>query len=206
MKLYIYPGAPSPERVVQMLRHKGVELDTEIVDLKSGEQLKSPYREINPRCTVPALVLDDGSCLTEVIAICMYLDSQYPDKPVFGTNDLERAQVVNWMHRIFTEGFMAVAEALRNSSPGMKHRALAGPDNLEQIPELAERGKQRLPYLFSNLNAALEGRKFLVGNNLSQADIDAFVTCNFAGWVKCKPSLELAHLQNWQSHIAELLS
>lgn len=206
MKLYIFPGAPSPERVVQMLKYKGVELDTVSIDLTTGEQLKSPFRDINPRCTVPALVLDDGSCLTEVIAICMYLDSQFPEKPVFGRNDLERAQIVNWMHRIFTEGFMAVAEVLRNTSPGMKGRALAGPDNLEQIPALAERGRQRLPYLFGHLDAALEGRDFLVGNTLSQADIDGFVTCSFARWVKVQPGEELKNLKAWRERVGALLA
>ncbi len=205
MKLYIYPGAPSPERVKLMLQYKGVELDTESVDIMSGEQLKEPFRSINPRCTVPALVLDDGTCLSEVIAICLYLDSQFPERPVFGSNDLERAQVVNWMHRIFTEGFTAVAEALRNSSPGMKHRALPGPVNLEQIPELAERGRKRLPLLFNDLNEHLEGRQFIVGETLTQADIDAFVTCNFSGWVKAKPSEELNHLHAWKERVGGIL-
>lgn len=206
MKLYIYPGAPSPERVVLMLKYKGIELDTESVDLMSGEQLQQAFRDINPRCTVPALVLDDGNCLSEVIAICLYLDSQFPEKPVFGTNDLERAQVVNWMHRIFTDGFMAVAEALRNSSPGMKHRALPGPDNLEQIPELAERGRRRLPFFFKSLDDHLADREFIVGDQLSQADIDAYVTCNFSGWVKAKPSEELTQLHDWKQRIASLLN
>lgn len=201
MKLYVFPGAPSPERVVLMLKYKGVELDTEIVDLRSAKQLEEPYRSINPRCTVPALVLDDGSCLTEVIAICMYLDSQFPEKPVFGTNDTERATVVNWMHRIFCEGFTAAAEALRNSSPAMKQRALAGPDNIEQIPELAERGRQRLAIFFDQLNSHLENRSYIVGEALSQADIDAFVVLNFSSWVKVQPTPEQAHLAQWKERI-----
>lgn len=206
MKLYTYPSAPSPMRVELMLQYKGVSLDSEIIDMRIGEQLQAPYRSINPRCTTPALVLEDGTLLTEVIAICLYLDSQYPDKPVFGRNDLERALVINWMHRIFTEGFLACAEALRNASPGMKNRALTGPDDFEQIPALAERGRKRLPLLFNELNQHLQNRRFVVGEALSQADIDALVIVRFSGWIKLQPGDDLTHLQAWRARVEEMLS
>ncbi|MDX1496015.1 MAG: glutathione S-transferase family protein [Salinisphaeraceae bacterium] len=205
MKLYSFPTAPNPMRVELMLKYKGVQVETEHVDLRNGEQLQAAYRKINPRCTAPALLLDDGTLLTEVIAICLYLDSQFPGRPVFGSNDSERAQVVNWMHRIFTDGFMAAAEALRNSSPGMKDRALPGPQNLEQIPALAERGRQRLPGFFEDLNDRLEGRDFIVGDALSQADIDAFVVCSFAGWIKIQPAENLSNVAAWRERVGSTL-
>lgn len=205
MKLYTFSSAPNPTRLGLMLKYKGITLDTEEVDLRSGAQLQDAYRSINPRCTVPALVLDDGSCLSEVIAICLYLDSQCPDKPVFGSSDLERAQVVNWIHRIFMEGFLAVAEVLRNGSPGMKDRALPGPDNIPQIPELAERGRQRLPLFFNNLDAHMQNREFIVGDALSQADIDAYVVCDFAGWVKMRPDESLTSLAAWRQRLQGIL-
>lgn len=205
MKLYSFPSAPNPMRVDLMLRYKGVQVDTETVDLRSGEQLQPDYRNINPRCTAPALLLDDGTLLTEVIAICLYLDSVFPSNPVFGRNDQERAEVINWVHRIFTDGFLAAAEVLRNSSPGMKDRALPGPHNLEQIPALAERGRQRLPWFFEDLNQQLQGRDFIVGDALSQADIDAYVVCSFSGWVKIQPEESLTALSNWRSRVAGLL-
>ncbi len=200
MKLYTYPGAPSPMRVELMLKYKGVNIDHEVVDLRAGDQLRDPFRSLNPRCSVPALIAEDGSCLTEVIAICLYLDELFPQKPVCGRDSLERAKIVNWMHRIFTDGFMAAAEALRNSSPNMKDRALPGPENLPQIPELAERGQKRLASFMSKLDEHLQsnGGTFIVGKSLTQADIDAFVTVNFAGWVKIKPPEGCEALLRWK--------
>ncbi|HSN71270.1 MAG TPA: glutathione S-transferase family protein [Steroidobacteraceae bacterium] len=205
MKLYSFPGAPSPMRVELMLKYKGVELETEIVNIRDGAQFDPSFREVNPRCTVPALLLDDGSCLSEVIAICLFLDGRYPEPSVFGTNDVERAHVVNWMHRIYNEGFLPAAEALRNSSEAMKKRALPGPDDIEQIPALAERGRQRLPVFFGLLDAHLADRRFLVGDQLSQADIDAWVVLYFARWVKITPPETLGFLANWRQRVGQLV-
>ncbi len=206
MKLYTFPGAPSPMRVELMLRYKQVELDVEVVNIRAGDQMREPFRSINPRCTVPALIAEDGSCLSEVIAICQYLEDQFPDKPVFGANSLERAHIVNWMHRIFVEGFLAAAEALRNGSPNMKDRAMPGPENVPQIPELAERGLTRLRIFMHTLDTHLRERSFLVGTKLSQADIDAHVVVNFAAWVKVSPPAECEALIQWKSRTDQLLA
>ena len=205
MKYYTYPKAPNPLRVGHLLKYKGIEVETVFVDIGTGAHMQPPFSDINTRLTLPALETDDGTVLTEVIAITQYLDSVYPDKPLFGSNDLERAQIVDWMHRIFLDGILAVGEALRNSSPGMKHRALPGSVNIEQIPELAERGLNRLPTFFSNLDAHLADRDFIVGNSLSQADIDAFVAVAFSGWVKVQPSEELKQLAAWKERVAALV-
>jgi len=205
MKLYTFPGAPSPMRVELMLAYKGVSLDSETVNLREGGQFHESFRAINPRCSVPALVLEDGTCLSEVIAICLYLDSQYPEPPVFGRNDLQRAQVVNWMHRIYNEGFVAAAEVLRNSSEAFRNRALPGPEDITQITELAERGRYRLPVFFDVLDRHLEDRDFIVGEALSQADIDAWVVLYFARWIKCLPDESLTRLQAWRPRVARLI-
>jgi len=204
VQLYSFPGAPSPMRVELMLNYKGVSVPTEIVDIRQAAQFTAAYRRINPRCTVPALVLDDGSCLSEVIAICLYLESRFPDMPVFGTSDSERAHVVNWMHRIFNEGFLPAAELLRNTSEAFRNRALPGPDDIEQIPALAERGRRRLAVFFQSIDSALAEREFLVGDQLSQADIDAWVAIYFARWTKTSPSDEMTRLAGWRQRVAEL--
>ena len=204
VQLYSFPGAPSPMRVELMLKYKGVSVPTEIVDIRAAAQFTAAYRSINPRCTVPALVLDDGSCLSEVIAICLYLDSRFPEKSVFGASEIERAHVINWMHRIFNEGFVPAAEALRNTSESLRNRALPGPDDVEQIPALAERGRRRLPTFFETIDRALADRAFLVGDQLSQADIDAWVAIYFAKWSKVTPPASLARLAAWRSRVASL--
>ncbi len=78
MKFYDCTTAPSPRRVRIFMAEKGIEIPTVQVDLRNGEQLSDAFRKINPRCTVPVLELDDGTCLNETLAICHYLESQYP--------------------------------------------------------------------------------------------------------------------------------
>lgn len=184
MKLYTFDAAPNPRRLGMFLHYKGVSLDTEQVDLMKQEQFNESFKAVNPDSSVPALQLDDGTVLIDVVAICLYLDSQYPDKPLMGRSDLERAQIIGWMHRIFLNGLMSVAEMLRNQGDAFKGRALPGPTPCEQIPELVTRGQLRLQAFFNSINSHLVGRDYVVGEALSQADIDVVATCEFAGWVK----------------------
>ncbi len=96
MKFYDCKTAPSPRRVRIFLAEKGIEIETVQVDLGSGEQFADAFREINPDCVVPALQLDDGSCLSEVIAICHYLEAKHPEPALLGTTDEERAHILMW--------------------------------------------------------------------------------------------------------------
>lgn len=184
MKLFTFDVAPNPRRLGMFLQYKGVNLDTQQIDLMKQEQLTDSFKAINSDCSVPTLQLDDGSVLIDVIAICLYLDALHPDKPLMGRNDLERAQIVGWMHRIFLNGLMSVAEMLRNQGEAFKGRALPGQAPCEQIPELVVRGQQRLQTFFGAIDSHLVGREYIVGDALSQADIDVVATCEFAGWVK----------------------
>lgn len=198
MKLYTYDPAPSPQRLAQFMKYKGIEIDTQQIDMAGGEHLGDAYRAIVPERTVPALVLDDGTVLAEVIGICTYLEALYPEKPLFGSTPLEKGLVTSWDSKVLSMLFMAVAEALRNSSPGFKNRALPGELDLEQIPELAERGKKRLMWGWEQFDKSLgDGRQWLAGDNFSFADIDLAVCAGFSGWVKCSPPAELGHLHNY---------
>jgi glutathione S-transferase len=198
MKLYTYDAAPSPQRLAALMKYKGIEIETQQVDMMTGEHLGDEYKALVPAQTVPALILDDGTALSEVIGICTYLDALYPEKPMFGTTPLEKAQVISWDFKIMNTLFMAVAEALRNASPGFKGRALPGPLDVEQIPELAERGKMRLMWGWEQFDQALaDGRQWLAGDNFSFADTDLVVCAGFSGWVKCTPPQELTHLHDY---------
>lgn len=195
MKLYTYDPAPSPQRVANFMKYKGIEIDSEQVDMGTGEHLQDAYKAIVPDQTVPALVLDDGTVLSEVIGIITYLDNLYPEKPLLGTTPLEKAMVTTWTSKIYSMLFMSIADALRNASPGFKDRALPGPLDLEQIPELAERGRKRLIWAWEEIDRQLADRPWIAGDKFSFADIDLMVCVGFSGWVKCKPSEELKNLQ-----------
>ncbi len=206
MKLYTFEGAPNPRRVDLYLQYKGIELEQVKVNIRNQEQFSEPFKQLNPGCTVPVLEVVDGEVLVDAVSICLYLDSLYPDKPMFGSSALEQAAIVGWDHRIFVEGFTAVAEILRNQNEAFKHRALPGLLDIEQIPELVGRGRERLHDFFARLDKHLSGREFIVGKTISFADIDALVVCDFAGWVQEKIPAEAEYLQSWYRRVSLQLS
>ncbi len=197
MKLYTYDPAPNPRRLGLFMHYKGIVLDTIQVDLRKGEQLGDAYRRVNPDITVPALVLDDGTVLTEVIGICTYLEGLYPDKPLLGTAPLEKALVISWDHNLFMTITMAIAGMLRNRSEAFRNRALPGPLDVPQIPELVERGRLQLQHALPRLDAHLAKSRWLAGENFTFADIDLLVAVDFMGWVKESVPQECAHVRAW---------
>ncbi|HEV6964802.1 glutathione S-transferase [Roseateles sp.] len=196
--LYDCATAPSPRRARIFLAEKGVPHETVPVDLRSGEQLGEDFRRINPQCTVPALVTEEGAVLTDNAGIAAYLEARYPEPPLLGRTPLERAEIASWQWRVEFEGLMAVAEALRNGSPAMAGRALPGPVDYAQIPALAERGLARLQHFLAVLNAHLEGRDFIAAGQFSVADITAVVAVDFARVVKVRPGEAHPHLLRWR--------
>jgi glutathione S-transferase len=201
--LYDCSTAPSPRRARILLAEKGVAHATIQVDLRNREQLGEAFRAINPRCTVPVLRTDEGALLTDNAGIAAYAEARWPDPPLLGTTPLEKAEVASWNARIETEGFMAVAEALRNSAPAMADRALTGPVNFPQIPALAERGVLRARQFIDMFDAHLTGRDFVVGDRLSLADISAAVVVDFARVVKVKPGEQHPNLLRWRAALAQ---
>lgn len=204
--LYDCATAPSPRRARILLAEKGVAHETVEVDLRTGEQLSDAYRQVNPQCTVPALRTDEGALLTDNAAIAAYLEARFPEPPLLGRTPMEKAEIASWQWRVEFEGLMAIAEALRNSSPAMANRALPGPANYAQIPELAQRGLARLQQFFVTLNDHLAGRDFIATDRLSIADITAVVAVDFARVVKVKPSEHHPHLQRWRAAMAQRAS
>ena len=202
LTLYDCPTAPSPRRARILLAEKGVAHATVNIDLGRGEQLGQAYRAINPLCTVPALRLDDGQLLTDNAAIAAYVEAQYPHPPLLGSTPLDKAQIASWHWRIEFEGLMAIADALRNSSPAMVNRSLPGPVDYAQIPQLAQRGLARLQRFFEALDAQLAGRETVAGSGFSIADIAAVVTLDFARVVRVKPGEQHAHLRRWREAMA----
>ncbi len=202
MKLYDYKAAPNPRRTRVFIAEKGLEIPTEQVDLGNGEQFSEAFRAVNPRCTVPVLALDDGTRITEAIAICRYLEELHPEPPLFGRAALERAQVTMWEQRVLLDGLAAVAESFRNRSRGFVDRALPGPDEVAQIPELVERGRARALRFWAELDGDLAGREFVAGEAFSMADINALVMVDFAGWIKLEIPAELGNLRRWHETVS----
>ena len=201
--LYDCATAPSPRCARILLAEKGVAHETVEVDLRNGEQLSDAYRNVNPQCTVPALRTDEGLLLTDNAAIAAYLEARFPQPPLMGNTPQEKAEIASWNWRIEFEGLLAIAEALRNGAPAMANRALPGPVDYPQIPELAHRGLARVQQFFVTLNDRLAGRDFIAADRFSIADITAVVAVDFARVVKVKPGEQHPHLQRWRLALAQ---
>lgn len=202
MKFYDCSTAPSPRRVRIFAAEKGIDLDTEQVDLASGEQFSEEYRRINPDCVVPALVLDDGTVITEVIAICQYLEELQPQPSLLGETPEARALVTMWNMKVEQQGLWPTAESFRNVVKGLKGRALPGPDGYEQIPELAERGRARSEAFFKRLDRQLGDHEFVAGPSFSIADISALVVSDFAKRLRIPLPGDGSHFERWYAAVS----
>lgn len=206
MKLYDYETAPSPRKVRVFLAKKGIELETIQVNLRQKEQFSDWYRQKNPNCTVPSLELDDGTVLCESEAICRYLEEIYPNPPLFGRTTIERALVNEWLQRIDLEGYIPIANFIRNHSDAFKDHALPGPQPVEQIPALVERERDRAQQFFFTINDTLEvNNPWLLGKYFSILDIFAFVTLEFAQKCQLQPEEELNALEIWLQKMRDSL-
>lgn len=93
--------APSPWIVWIFANEKGIEMERRIVDLLSRENRREPFTaNVSPFGELPAIVLDDGTAITEITAICEYLEEIHPEPSLIGTTPVERAQTRMWVRRI----------------------------------------------------------------------------------------------------------
>ena len=197
MIFYDCSTAPSPRRARMFMSEKGIGIETREVNIGKGDQLSPEFLAVNPRATVPVLVTDDGTALTENLAIAVYLEEMFPETPMMGRTAEERALVMMWNAICEAQGGMPIADALRNSNPHMKGRATTGPVNFDQIPELAERGRQRVAMFFDMLEERLGDSPFLAGDTFTMADITGYVFCDFARVIRMPIPESHPALQAW---------
>lgn len=184
MIFYDCSTAPSPRRARMFMVEKGIEIETRQINIGKGEQLSPAFLAVNPSATVPVLVTEDGTTLSENIAIAAYLEEKFPDTPLMGGTADERALVLMWNAICEAQGGMPIADALRNSNPHMKGRAIPGPNNYDQIPELAARGLARVAEFYALLEERLSQSAYLASDSFTMADITGFVFCDFARVIK----------------------
>lgn len=181
MKLYNWQVAPNPRRVRMFMAEKGIEVETVDVGEPGSPKLTDAFLAGNPHRIVPALELDDGTVIGEAPVICRYLESLHPDPPLLGRDPEEQAVVGMWERKCELEGLQACAEILRNKVRAFAGRALPGYTvPIEQIPELAERGKVRLEAFYEKLDRRLGECRYLAGDDFTFADITGFVAVEMA--------------------------
>ena len=203
MKIYEYKIAPNPLRVQMFLSEKDINVETVQVDVRNGENRKEEYLSINPKGGVPSLALDDGTVITESIAICRYFEAIKPEPSLFGNTPEEKGLIEMWSRRTDIEGISSVADALRNFSENFKDRAVPDPRETKQIPELAKRGVMLANRYLDDANEKLEKSEYLAGDKFSMADINLYVLLYFANWVKVKPKKEHTNLIRWKELVSK---
>lgn len=127
MTLFHSNSSPNSRRVRMFIAEKGIELPTRVVNMGEREQFSDWFKAINPRQQLPALQLEDGSSIAEVLAIWRYLEEMYPEPALLGSTPKEKALVTMWERRAELDGFAPTMEGVRNAAAGLKGRALSGP-------------------------------------------------------------------------------
>lgn len=191
MKLYTSHRAPNPRRVRWVMAEKGV-TDVQIVevDLLAGEHRTPEYRAKIGVPHVPALELDDGTCISESIAICRYLEALHPEPNLFGRDPQEQAVIEMWTRRC--EIYLANPMMLnvRFSHPALA--ALEAPQ-----PQVAEYSRVGAEKFMKTLDRRLADHEFIATDRFTIADIVAVVGLDFARLIKYRPPEGLEHLARW---------
>jgi len=199
--LYDVKTAPSPRRVRIFLAEKNINVEVIQVNTAEGEHLKEEFLKLNPWATVPVIKLDNGTCISEAIACCRYLEEAYPNPPLMGVDPSEKAIISMWEHRMEWDGFLPVAEFLRNTVERLKNRGLTGTLNFNQIPALAERGKKRIAHFHDFLDKRLAESKFIATDKYSIADITAQVSIDFAQRAGVSIPEDKENILRWHSNV-----
>lgn len=172
MKLHDFAHAPSSQRVRVFLAEKGIELETEQLDVRGGAQFQEPFTSMNPFHCVPFLELDDGTVIAESVSICRYLEELHPEPSLFGTTPEARGVIDMWNRRVELDGLMPILHAVRNHVPMFAGRVVPGTRNdLPQAPEMATRGKEMMAVFLDRLGPQLDSNPFIAGGDFSIADI-----------------------------------
>ena len=197
MKLYDSARAPNPRRVRVFLAEKGLSVPTEQVDIATLAHKSPEYTAINPLQRLPALALDDGTIITESMAICRYFEALRPEPPLFGRGAREAALTEMWNRRVEFHLFANVAAVFRHLHPAMKEL------EVPQVPEWGEVNKPRVLDFLGFLDGELKDRLFIVDDHYSVADITALVAIDFMKPAKLTVPEEMRNLRRWHAQVSE---
>lgn len=196
MKIIEDARAPNPRRVRIFLAEKGVAMDYEQVDITQFEHKQPGFTELNSLQQVPVLVLDDGSVISESMAICRYFEEVQPEPALMGVGPEGKARTEMWARRMELNLLFPVAQIFRHLHPAMKEM------EKPQVPQWAEVNRPRVLTMLSLLNEELDARPFIAGNEYSVADITALVAVGFMKPAKIERPDNLPNLDRWHSEVS----
>lgn len=194
MKLYTNRFAPSPRRVRMYAAEKGIALELVEIDIASGEIAQPAYLEVNPLGEVPTLELDDGTRLTESMAICRFLEELHPGNPLFGRTPAERAEVNRWCDRLLFRMYVPTTHVFKHTHPFWAGRVV-------QLPQWGELQRDAVLAEYAALDARLATSEHVAGDAFTMADVVAFTTLEFGKPSKLRAPDSLAHVQRWYAAV-----
>ena len=196
MILYDYPGGPNPRRVRIFLAEKGITVPMETVDILKRRNRQPDFLEKNPTGGIPILELDDGTCISESVAICRYFEELHPEPPLFGTGAKERAIIEMWLRRVELNLMVPIGMVWVHGHPLTAKL-------IRQIPEAAAQNRVRTAMGYKLLNDQLAENAFIAGDTYSVVDAVALATYDFgAGLVGVPPEDGLTHLARWHAAVS----
>ena len=196
MKLFDGGKAPNPRRVRVFLAEKGIEVPLAPVDMGAMGHRAPEVADRNPLRRLPVLELDDGTIITESVAICRYFEETNPKPPLFGVGALGKAKVEEWQRRMELYLMMPVAHAFRHIHPAMKEW---------EVPQIAEWGEANKPKaldFLSLLDRELAGREFAAGDAYSIADITGLIAIDFMKLARLAVPEDLANVRRWHGALS----
>ena len=196
MRLYDGGRAANPRRVRIFLAEKGITVPIEPIDLGKLQQRSETYSSVNPMQRVPALVLDDGTVITELMAICRYFEALQPEPPLFGRGALDSALIEMWSRRVEFHLYLPVSYLFQHLHPAMK--VMVDP----QVPAWGEANKPRVLEFLRFLDGELKERPYVAGKEFTVADITTLVSVDFMKVSKLTVPEELANLRRWHTEVS----
>jgi glutathione S-transferase len=169
---------------------------TEQVDIMTFQHKTPEYTAINPLQRMPALVLDDGTVITESMAICRYFETLQPEPALFGKGATEIALVEMWNRRAEINFFANVAAVFRHLHPAMKEL------EVPQVPAYAEAMRPRAIWFLELLDRELASREFIASEHYSVADITALVAVDFMKPARLVMPDGLANVKRWHAAVS----
>ena len=197
MKLYNSVG-PNPHVVRMFMAERGIEVPTEAIDIMKGENREPAYLEKNPHGQSPALMLDDGSLVTEITAICEYLDETHPGDSLIGSTPEERAQTRRWTRWVDLKIVEPMTTAFRGAEglPMFK-------DRVRCLHEAADGLKAFAQDNIAFLDKQMDGRDYVAGDRFTLADILLFCFIAFGEQVGQPLNRDFKNVAAWFDRVSK---
>ncbi len=195
MKIYEMKIAPSPRRVRIFLAEKGIEMEYVEVNLQKGEHHSAEFKAMNRFKTVPLLELDDGTFISETVAICRYFEELQPEPRLMGRNPRECGVIEMWNRIIELNWLLPTGMCFQHTTDYFAAFK-------KQVPEWGELCRDKSRDFFDLLNDHLATQPYIAGEDYSIADITALCTLDFNKVNQLRPQPHQEHLLAWHKRVS----